>query len=141
MVEKYPLVYVRNGMNGYRIISDDLKVIEKGFLRFFKFYYDNEEDINPFTEGHRSIVIDLIKTVMEGCSDEDIYLNEVMVAVLFAFYALVLLELYGDSLSIEELCSFFRLKTDSVKKIREIYYGIAWSDHPVLAKVRKRMLS
>jgi hypothetical protein len=85
-------------------------------------------------------VLDLIKVIVNSYDTEDIYLNEVMVAVLFAFYSLVLLELYGDDVSIEELCKFFRLPWDSTNKIKEIYYGIAWGDNPVLAEVRQRML-
>jgi hypothetical protein len=121
-------------------ISDELRVIEKGFRRFFTYHYDRDDRVNPFTEGHRSVVLDLIKLIVNSYDTEDIYLNEVMVAVLFAFYSLVLLELYGDDVSIEELCTFFRLPWDSANKIKEVYYGIAWSDHPVLANVRKRML-
>jgi hypothetical protein len=124
----------------YKKISEGLRAIEKEFLRYFTFYFDKNEDINPFTEGHRTIVIDLVKLVMEGYADEDTYLIEVIIAVLFAFYTLVLLELYGDNLSIEEICNFFRLQKGSIEKIQEIFYGIAWSDHPTLINVRRRMI-
>jgi hypothetical protein len=70
----------------------------------------------------------------------DVYYSDVYTAVLFAFYALVLLELHGDGLSLEEICRFMRLQSSALHKIQEIYYGIAWGDDPILAEVRGRML-
>ena len=69
-------------------------------------------------------------------------LNHVVIAILFAFYSLVLLEVYGDNVSIEEMCLVMNMRSDSdsVRIIKEIFYEIAWGDDPLFAEVRGRML-
>jgi hypothetical protein len=138
--------------------------IENKFISFFYCNFHNDKDINHCTEEDKVLVITLGKKIMEkynGCSSRngaresgvsgtydaerssepyDVYYSDVYTAVLFAFYALVLLELHGDGLSLEEICRFMRLQSSALHKIQEIYYGIAWGDDPILAEVRGRML-
>jgi len=126
--------------------------IENKFISFFYCNFHNDKDINHCTEEDKNLVITLGKKIMEkyngrssrnGARESgvsDVYYSDVYTAVLFAFYALVLLELHGDGLSLEEICRFMRLQSSALHKIQEIYYGIAWGDDPILAEVRGRML-
>jgi len=69
-----------------------------------------------------------------------VYIKEIAVAVVYVFYSLVLLEVLGDNVCIEEICRYCRLVREETEKVREMYYGIAWGDDPVLARIRRKML-
>lgn len=114
--------------------------IEKKIGLFFHFFFDNDLDVNHCSEEDKVFVLGLIRNVIERYNMEDTYYCDVCTAVFLSFYSLVLLELYSTTLSLEAFCSFVRLQSDAVRKINEIYYGIAWGDDPTLAEVRRRML-
>ena len=73
----------------------------------------------------------------------NISIEQACIAIIFSFYALVLLDSYGDSPTLEDLCTIiFRLEknSESYVKIQSIFYGIAFSDHPLFIEIRGRML-
>ena len=116
------------------------RTVEKKILHFFSFNFCINENINHCTEENKAFIINLSKNIMEKYEITDLYFCDTCTAVLFAFYALVLLELSGDVLSIDEICHYMRLQNSAIPKIQEIYYGIIWGDNPVLAEVRGRIL-
>ena len=135
---------------------------------FFYSNFHNNENINHCTEEHKVFIIYLTNIIMDKYDTNDLienrtspsetvyfprfpgdfavqniremYFCDVCTAVLFAFYMLILLELSGDVLSIEEICYFMRIQNSAIPKIQEIYYGIIWGDNPVLAEIRGRIL-
>jgi hypothetical protein len=114
--------------------------VEKRIYWFFHSNFLNNENINHCTEENKVFVINLVKIIMENYRETDTYFYDVCTAVLFAFYMLILLELSGDVLSIEEICHYMRIQNAAIPKIQEIYYGIIWGDNPVLAEIRGRIL-
>ena len=116
------------------------EITERKFVYYFKCNFDEGDNINHCTEEDKLLLINIIFNVEKYYNMTDVYINDVVVAVLFAFYSLVLLELHGDCICLEEVCRFLRLREDAIKKIGEIFYGIIWGDDPVLAEVRGRVL-
>jgi hypothetical protein len=116
--------------------------VESRFICFFQKNFTIH--INHCTKENKLFLMNLIEGIMtiETAVDGGLQLNQVVIAILFAFYALVLLEVHGDNVSIEEMCRMMNMRsdTDSVRKIKEIYYEIAWGDDPLFAEVRGRML-
>ena len=124
--------------------SDEIVVfrsVEKKIQLFFDCHFEDDADINHSSEADRVFILGIIRNLTERLDMTTVYYNEVCIAVFFAFYSLVLLEIYGDyKTSLERFCSFIRLQQDSIRKIQELYYGIAWGDDPELREVRRLML-
>ena len=116
------------------------KSIENKFVYYFHCNFGKNDDINHCTEEDKLFLLNIIFNIEKYYNMIGFYICDVIVAVLFAFYSLVLLELHGDCICLEEVCRFLRLKEDGIKKVQEIYYGIIWGDDPVLEEVRGRML-
>jgi len=117
-----------------------LQTIESGFIRFFQFSFNDIANINTCTEEHKILILNLVRNVMEKYDTTDMYMCDICVAILFAFYALVLLEIMGDHLTLEEICHFMRYQEDAIEKIQQVFYGIVLGDDPILSEVRGRML-
>ena len=132
------------------VCIDEVVIFRSVENRIYWFFHSNfidNENVNHCTEENKVFVINLVKIIMEnykGFSSiekpADLYFCDVCTAVLFAFYVLVLLELSGDTFSIEEICHYMRIQNAAIPKIQEIYYGIIWGNHPVLSEIRGRIL-
>ena len=119
---------------------DVFDIIEKEFLIFFKHNFSAKMKINHCTEENKILLMNFVKGIVQNNQDTDLKIHQVIIAVLFAFYALVLLELMGDNVCLEEMCRYMRVRSDRIKKIQDIYYAIIWGDEPLYAEIRGRML-
>jgi len=125
------------------VCIDEVVIFRSVENRIYWFFHSNfldNENVNHCTEENKVFVINLVKIIMENYRETDTYFCDVCTAVLFAFYVLVLLELSGDTFSIEEICHYMRIQNAAIPKIQEIYYGIIWGNHPVLSEIRRRIL-
>lgn len=113
--------------------------VERKILLFFhcNFTRVDDDNINHCTEANKILLLEFITCI---ANNYDTCVHDIIVAVLFAFYSLVLLELHGDRISLEEVSRFISCSDDTIEKIKVIYYGIIWGDEPILAEVRRRML-
>jgi hypothetical protein len=116
------------------------QTIECGFVRFFQRNFNNNTNINHCREEDKILILNLVRNVMGKYDTTDMYMCDICAAILFAFYALVLLEIMGDQLSLEEVCRCMKYQKDAIEKIQQIYYGIVLGDDPVLSEVRGRIL-
>jgi hypothetical protein len=114
--------------------------IECSFLRYFHFYFAINENINHCTLENKIYLLNIIKKVVKKYNNSKIFLREIIIAVLLSFYALILLELSGDNICLEEICQFINLQPNKIDKTKEIYYGIIWGDDPILSEVRVMLL-
>ena len=126
----------------YNNIEEEHKLfllnIIKGFKKNYSYYHISNENL----QHHTSFNI-LFKMIYSGKWSSGLTLDEIYVAFIFAFYSLILLESYGDSPSIEDLCIVvFKLKknSESFIKIQSVFYGITLSNHPLFVEIRGRIL-
>lgn len=114
--------------------------IEGAFIKFFQRNFNKDIVINHCTDENKIFLLNLVRNVMAKYDTKGIYMSDICTAILFAFYSLVLLEIMGDHLTLEEICRFMRYQQDAIVKIQEIFYGIVLGENPVLTEVRGRML-
>ena len=116
------------------------EAVEKEFVYFFKKNFSAKMKINHCTEENKILLMNFVNCIVQNNQDTDLKIHQVIIAVLFAFYALVLLELMGDNVCLEEICRIMKVRLDRIKKIQDIYYAIIWGDEPLFAEIRGRML-
>ena len=113
--------------------------VEASIMRLFRSNFTSRSVINHCTDENRLFILDCIEDIAQNYVGQ-VYIKEIAVAVVYVFYSLVLLEVLGDNVCIEEICRYYRLVREETEKVREMYYGIAWGDDPVLARIRRKML-
>lgn len=113
--------------------------VEASIMRFFRSNFTSKSTINHCTDENRLFILDCMDDIAQNYVGQ-VYIKEIAVAVVYVFYSLVLLEVLGDNVCIEEICRYCRLTWEETEKVREMYYGIAWGDDPVLARIRRNML-
>lgn len=115
--------------------------VDASVTRFFKYNFNSESVINHCTKENQLFLLDCIEYIVKNYNGKgQVYMKEVVIAVVYVFYSLVLLEVLGDNVCIEEICRYCRLTREEIEKVRELYYGIAWGDDPVLSHIRRKML-
>lgn len=111
--------------------------ITRGIMNNYYYYDINNENLHC----HESFKV-LFLMIYNKDWESDVSMYEVFIAVIFSFYAHVLLDSYGNTPSIEDFCALLKIKKneESYVKIQGIFYGIAFSDHPFYKEIRGRML-
>jgi hypothetical protein len=113
--------------------------VDASIMRFFRSNFTSRSVINHCTDENRLFILDCIEDIAQNYVGQ-VYIKEIAVAVVYVFYSLVLLEVLGDNVCIEEICRYCLLVREETEKVLEMYYGIAWGDDPVLARIRRKTL-
>jgi hypothetical protein len=136
---------VEDFMQDENIIFDILELI---FTIFFKRAYSDDEnqdilieDVNEFSIEDKIIVMNLSRALYLNYKDTvNQGLENVYITIMFVYYSLVLLEIYGDAPTIVEICKFMKINEESIEWIHKMVNEISFGDDKQLSEIRRFIL-
>ena len=136
---------VEDFMQDENVVFDILELI---FTIFFKRAYSDDEnqhilieDVNEFSIEDKIIVMNLSRALYLNYKDTmNQGLENVYITIMFVYYSLVLLEIYGDAPTIVEICKFMKMDKESIEWIHKMVNEISFGDDKQLSEIRRFIL-
>jgi len=142
---------VKFGMKVEDFMQDEIVVfdiLELIFTIFFKRAYSDDknqdiliDDVNEFSIEDKIIVMNISRALYLNYKDTvNQGLENVYITIMFVYYSLVLLEIYGDAPTIVEICKFMKMNKESIEWIHKMVNEISFGDDKQLSEIRRFIL-